>query len=340
MKKYIVDFLLVIIPLLLVVVGVNYYGDPAHKFDNDYEQKIVDILADGKNATNVDNCSERLLKNLLIKAKKGEHYEWAVYSSSRGMTISGFELGINLINLGVSSATVMDFIAIDYLCDEYRLSFDNVIIVIDPYFLCDAKQNPRWKENQRTFNEAMNMTFVEEERDCSWTDMFSATYFQASLKLLLLGKKQLKKTEIIDNPGQTVLSDGSISYPEMIRNKAQGDIDYNAGQNKSDVYKEYNSLSEPLKGLFEELVVRLQKKKVNIYFYEAPLHPLVYVNIKDIRGIKLQNEFFRDLAKKYNVPYLGAFNPEDCNCDNRSFYDADHMRRDVINRIMEQEIIK
>jgi hypothetical protein len=340
MKKYFVDFLLVIVPLLLVVVGVNYYGDPAHKFDNDYEQKIVDILDDGRNATNVDNCSERLLKNLLIGAKEGEHYKWAVYSSSRGMTISGFETGVNLINLGVSSATAMDYIAIDYLCDKNRLSFDNVIVVIDPYFLCDAKQNSRWKENQHIFNEAMNFPLVEEKRECSWTDLFSVTYFQASLKLLLMGKKKLKSTEITDNEGQTVLSDGSISYPERIRNKAQSDIDYEAGQNKSDVYKEFNILSEQLMPLFEELVVRLQRKKVNIYFYEAPLHPLVYANIKDIRGIKLQKDFFKALAKKYNVQYLGSFNPADCNCDNHSFYDADHMRRDVINKIMKEEIIK
>lgn len=339
MKKYIVDFLIVAIPFLLILAGVNFFVDPAHKFDNDYEQNIVDILCTGSNATNVDNCSERKLKNILIEKNSSKHFDWAVYSSSRGMTISSIETGANLINLGVSSATIMDFIAIDYLCGKDSLSYDKLILVLDPYYLCDAKQNERWKENESLYNEALGKDAIAKSDKWSLSDLFSPTYFQASFKLLLLGKKKLEKTDDVDNSGQTVVFDGSISYPERIRNKAQGTIDYEAGQNKSDVYTGYVELSDSLCSQFEILLDRLHKRGVSVTFYEAPMHPAVYDNIKNIQGIQLQEKYFREQCAKYGISIIGSFNPAECECDNTSFYDADHMRRDVINKIVKESII-
>jgi len=69
------------------------------------------------------------------------------------------------------------------------------------------------------------------------------------------------------------------------------------------------------------------------------LHPAVYKNVKDIKGIKRQHQYFEALSKKYSIPFLGSYNPVEVGCDNRSFYDADHMRREVINEIVKEHII-
>lgn len=339
MKKYIVDFLIVAIPVLLIIAGVNYFGDPAHKFDNDYEQRIVDILVTNHHAANVDNCSERRIKNLFIEAKAGMHYDWAVYGSSRCMTLSSIETGTNLINLGVSSATIMDFVAIDYLSKQKNLAFDNLIIVLDPYYLCDEKQNYRWKENSALFYEARGLSGKQEDTGESIWVIFSPTYFQSSLKSLLLGKKRLAITNTVNNEGQTTMYDGSISYAARIRNKDQAEIDYYAARNQSDVYDGYLEISDSLSTLFEELIQDLQKRGVNIFLYEAPLHPAVYEKVKEIKGIKKQHQYFEKLCEKYNIPLLGSYNPTDEGCDNRSFYDADHMRREVINETVKEKII-
>ena len=339
MKKFFVDILLVSFPVLGFMSSVCIIGDPAHKFDESYEVRINEYLASDKIVTNVDNCSERKLKKLFIRTNANKHYDWAVFSSSRGMTISSAETGSQLINLGVSGATVKDFLALDFLCSKSNLTYTNLIVVIDAYMLYHDKQDARWHECESVFNEAMNYP-CEIEYESKWGNLFSPTYFQSSLKLLLSGKSVLTSSETIDNPGLTICPDGSIAYPEKTRNKPQNEIDKHTEMNTSEVCHQFKYLSSELKNLFITFVNINKKKGVNAVFYIAPLHPILYSKIKDIQGVNLQLKFLANFLSENDYPLIGSLNPYEVGCDNTGFYDLVHMRREIINKYVREEIIE
>ena len=112
MKFFLVKLLIVLLPVLLFVVSINYLGDPAKLFVIDYEKTIASGILEGHNVTNLYNYNEGLLQKILI-TNGSSCPEDIVIGSSRTMNISSSMLkSKSFFNNGISGASIVDLIAI------------------------------------------------------------------------------------------------------------------------------------------------------------------------------------------------------------------------------------
>lgn len=340
MRKFFAELAIVGLPLLLLLMGVNYFIDPAHKFESDYEKRIAEFLAKGEAVTNVDNCDERMLKKYLIEANKGKHFDYMFFGSSRCMTISTETTGQNLFNLGVSGATIQDFIALYQLCIDNDITFDHVIISIDPGLLNEKNADDRWKSLESSYykyfgyhrktDNVIDFTIAK-----TLYTLFSVSYFQSAYKgaitSLISGypiKNELEITDTYENRLQTNFPDGTITYGEIYRNAQQSSIDKKADNPLRQEFVSYDKLSETYRGLFEEFLEALPCKTIS--FVTFAYMPSYYKRLMEIPGIVEQTYYLKNLAKSKGYPYYGSYNPEEEKALNTDFYDELHLRRKKI----------
>ena len=102
-----------LLPILVCIVIFNFMVDPARLFKaQDYERKMADAMISGSAVTNLENTNfnDRAMAKFMIQSLKSKK-DIGVLGSSRVMTISS-ELfpGKTLLNNGLSSATLEDYI--------------------------------------------------------------------------------------------------------------------------------------------------------------------------------------------------------------------------------------
>lgn len=69
MKLYLKSLLL-LLPIAIFIIAINFFVDPANIFYNGYEKGIAEHLVKGYNVTNVENYNERLLQKYFIDNMK------------------------------------------------------------------------------------------------------------------------------------------------------------------------------------------------------------------------------------------------------------------------------
>jgi hypothetical protein len=80
-------------PLAALLIGINYFVDPAHLFDRGRtERGIVTALSRGKRVTGLENYDERGFQRELAKRDTSSP-ETLIIGSSRAMTLSSAEIG-------------------------------------------------------------------------------------------------------------------------------------------------------------------------------------------------------------------------------------------------------
>src|SRR3989338_6442097 len=145
---------LLLLPILLVMTGFNYFMDPAGLFrGNDYYEGLAGILLKGNNISNLVNYDDRLLQKYLIEGlpeKKGI----VLLGSSRVMQISSdFFPGHTFMNHGVAGASLEDDMAIYWLYRKQGLLPSTVIIGLDPWLLNKNSGQLRFESILREYQE-------------------------------------------------------------------------------------------------------------------------------------------------------------------------------------------
>ena len=69
-----------------------------------------------------------------------------------------------------------------------------------------------------------------------------------------------------------------------------------------------------------------------------PLHPLSYKKIRELKGARDAFEFVDRYAKENNIPLIGSFNPADEGLTESDFYDGPHVRKEIMDKIVEREL--
>lgn len=340
MQKFLVKITLTILPLIIVLVLVNYFGDSAKLFDNNHEKKLASIVNSNHNLTNISNYDERLFQKEIINGRDTVA-DIVVIGSSRTMLInSDLFPGKSLINNSVSGATIEDLVAIYHLYKLKDRLPEKIIIGLDPWTFNDNNKLERWKSLSKEYH-AFHDSLVETDKYFKYHQLYSLSYFQSSIKSLITQIKEGDEpmaTDEIYNVTNTIHPDGSLTYAEAFRNASPKEIESKIiSYLDGDIYgiENYKTISLKVKQELELLIEDMHTHGIEVMFFLSPYHPRVYQFLKAHYSAIDQAEFYiNTFASTRNIKVLGSFDPDRVDLGENDFYDAMHVREGGIKVIV------
>ena len=344
--------LLYFIPIVFLLVGVNYFEDPANLFNEKYESGIAELLAQNYNVTNVVNYNDRSLQKQFIAKLKDCPTE-IILGSSRVMQInSSFFPTEKVINNGVGGATLEDDIAIFSMYENKSCKIHKVIMGIDPWLLNDHHDQKRWKTLASEYNSFLRKIYYPKSNRNSnldydfsqlekYQELFSFSYFSTSIKYLLEGiDKTYYPTKEPLNKGFTRMYDGSVNYDSAYRTVTPQKLNERVQENIAQIpiysLGDFSQLSTHYQFLFTLFVEYLQSQHIEVIFFLAPYHPDLYHLFKEnnsYQNVFVAEKYFQDFASKHNIKLIGSFDPVKCNVDKSLFYDDMHCNEKALLKI-------
>ena len=343
MQKFIFKISIFSLLILTFLVSVNYWGDSAKIFHPEYESKIAEIIFSNHNATNISNFDERILQKELIN-KLNSSPDVLVLGSSRTMLInSTYFKGDKVINNSVSGSSIEDLIAIYQIYHTKNILPKKIILGIDPWLFNKNNGQTRWHSLREEYYSFTNKKIEIEESilNNKAKQLFSLSYFQASFKNLpkvIVGNSEPIATDEIYNQSNTKLVDASLSYGKKYREVSNEQVNINARNYISgNIYsiEKFKNISPQIFKEFEHLCIEILDNNIELSFFLAPYHPIVYGKIKQDYQIVLDTETkILEFAKENSIECLGSFNPKKAGIDNKGFYDGMHSKEQTIKKIM------
>jgi len=346
MKEFIIKTSIPSIFILILLVSVNYWGDSAKIFHPNYENKIAEIIFNNSHATNISNFNERILQKELIQ-KLISSPDIVILGSSRTMLInSTYYENKKVINSSVSGASIQDLIAIFQMYSTKNRLPKKIILGVDPWLFNENNGQIRWQSLRKEYASFENQK-IEENDDLlnnKVKQLFSLSYFQASfinLPAVIVGKSDPIATEEIYNHSNTILVDASLSYSKKYREASNEEVNsaariYSSGGIYS--IENFKNISPQIFSEFEQLCIEILKNDIELSFFLAPYHPIVYKKIEQEYHIVLETENkLREFSKKRNIECLGSFNPATYGIESAGFYDGMHSKENTIKKILKVE---
>jgi hypothetical protein len=341
--------LLGFLPLAILVIGGNFFGDPANLFHAGYEDGIAHLLLQGKYVTNVGNCDERLLMKAFV-AGQVKPPKVLVLGSSRSLEMNSSRVPISgIFNACVSGASIEDLLAIFRMFSEKRIPPHTLIIGLDPWILNENNDQSRWKSLSAFYvamvgeidphgaddGRAFDAGFVP----LKWQELVSPGYFQQSIERLWKKwrnhepPQEYFPVDTLNNETFTRLIDGSIAYDRKFRERSEEEVLTSARSyiTNRPIYslRDFHHLSRKNQDLLEKFILHLKKQHCQLIFFLSPYHPEVYSYFtanESTQNVQLAEKFFRDLAKANAIPVVGSYNPAPYGLENKHFYDGMHLR--------------
>jgi hypothetical protein len=349
MNRFLTKVVLVLAPIFLFVVIVNYFGDAANLFSMDYEKKIANEILKGHHVTNITNYDERLLNKYLVNNSKSCP-EVLVLGSSRVMLINSSHFaGQTFFNNGVSGASIEDLLGIYELYEKKGCLPKKLILGLDPWTLNINNDQKRWVTLKDEYYSIANKltgskTVMESDNGFSkLAQLVSPSYFKMSLKKIISRSPELKGTDQKMNNGFTKLADGSINYDSNYRTATAAGVEKRAvDYMNGHIYgaENFDKLSPEVMLVLERFIKYLSGKNIEVSFFLTPYHPKVYSFVSGTdkyKQVALSEKYFIDLGKKYNVEIIGSFNPYLLHMDNSDFYDGMHCNEKGIAELLKSK---
>jgi hypothetical protein len=338
-------------------MSVNYFIDPANIFRKNYTSGIVDYLMQGYHVTNIGNCNERVLQKEYINRLKTCPDE-IVLGSSRAMLIGESMMqSDNLMNNGVSGATLEDFLGIYYLYEQKGWNnISKIIIVLDPWILNDKHGGNSWKTTLKIEYQTFYDILFEKNRTNSFKlDITIPSHYKELLSLSYLNASLLNMyyynttthylpTKEFCNEGMTRHTDGSICYGQNVQNATVEEQEKMIDEDFSNVRRfnmaNFTHLNPDYCLIFSKFIEYIQNKNTDVVFLLAPVHPKIYDYYGKHEYFKIVfdvENYFIDFAEKHQIKVWGSFNPVKYNFDDSGFYDGFHARPETIKKILDIE---
>ena len=340
MRIFLIKTISLSIPILIIILLVNYLGDASRIFDNEYEKDMAKIMNKGKHITNFGNCDERILQKELI-LRWTYTPDIVIIGSSRTMQISSESFpGLSLFNNSVSSACLNDIIGIYQLYKDKNVVPEKIIIGIDPLIFSANHKDERWRSIESYYYKFKNISYNKNSTAYKYKQLLSFTYFQSSVEYLKQKTKGIypKETDSKFNATKTKLNDGSLIYGKKNR-----EISISGIENKVNLflsydiknYESFKSISETVWNDFEMLIRDMKKNNVKVEFFLAPYHPEIYkeFSLKFQSVPEVENKIIV-FANKNNIKIYGSFNPDNIELNGNHFYDGIHCTKNGINKIL------
>ena len=341
MKRFVCYMMTLMVIVFGGIVTVNYALDPGHVYHGqEYIDKVIAGIKEGFHVEGISDIDERLYKLRFAELHKGESFDYLALGSSRIMTVSEDIMhGRSFLNLSISSCQIEEIIAFYQICKDFNIHYSSVLIPADPSLFNGHYIDDRWKCLGDYVNEFMgeDVTGSKFDWDIVW-NLFSVSYFRTALRSCIAGSKELKYVQTATNDGGTFRTDGSFTWGRSVREAPQSEIEEKARTTHFHLYKDYYDITEKRVALFTKLLERIKADGTKIYLICSPFHPIFYKKLLQLRGATEAFEFVDSYAKKNNIPLIGSFNPADEGLNESDFYDGPHVRKEVMDRIVEREL--
>lgn len=342
MRKFLFHVIFLSLPILLLLIVVNFYGDAGRIFQENYEKKMVDIINRGYYVTNVSNYDERIFRKELIKNIKTPP-DIIVLGSSRTLLInSEYFPGYSLINNSVSGASIQDLIGLYQLYKDVGCIPRKILMGIDPWLFNQNNGQVRWKSISKHYYKFLNVEDNDHKfQDNKYSELLSISYFQQSLKNILSrirGKSDPVPTKIKQNISNTILFDGSLIYSTKYSNVSISEVnDRITSYMTGGIYsiEHFNSISSKNWSEFEKLVDDIMQNNIELELILVPYPLTVYNRIKkDYPFVLTTEQIVKEFSKSNGIKIYGSFDPGVLNNDLRYFYDGMHCTELGIRKLL------
>ena len=350
--------LLLLLPLGLLLVGVNYKVDPANLFSGGaYERGVAALLARGQNVTNLRNFDERLLQKFSLQALP-QRPAVLVLGSSRSMLIGAplFPKG-TLHNGGVSGAVIEDLLAVYQLYTARGWHPDTLILGLDPWMFNANHGQERWKtlapealQMRRTLGavaagaaegEGLGGLVQSGSTAAKLAELVSLSYFQEAIKTLRDPSKRPSAYQAVataENDEFTKHPDNSISYDRRFRAQLAAPA-AQAYLALKPVYSlgSFTELAPDSRTTLRKFVGYAQQHGTVVKLFLAPYHPLVWQFLAtrpEYANVARAETWCRALAAEQRMAVAGSFNPISLGLTTADFYDGMHCRPAAVDQLL------
>ncbi len=362
--KRLMCFLLFSIPILSLLIFVNYNADPGNLFGAAPE-KMVGLFMEGKSAyVKSGNVEEREVDKKLIEAMPDSPECIAVGPSLVRWVNSDMVGSEKFYNLGMSSGNGYDVLAIFGQLERNGKMPDKVLFCVDTLFFDTAimENNKSWLPYEEDVQVALDMIGSSTELDDSqieilaaktskYGQLFSLTYFQSSMQYIsengISGDAKIGEPDA-EYQGAYYLKDNARVSAYHIENISEADVEeemeqYITGSSSS---KLENAITpnahldlEQVEN-FKKLITYLQENNVEIKFFLHPFPPLIWDYIIENGSYPMVEEldvFIHEYSAEKGIPITGSYNPYEVGCGNEDFQDYRHMKAERLYKYFDFE---
>lgn len=337
-----------LLPVPLILIAVNYLTDPAQILTGGaYEQEAATMMLQGHNVLTAANYNVPLLVKDYVQAMP-ERRDVVVIGSSRTRQLRGdLFAGRAFFNSSVDGATLQDDIANYQLYRNRHFIPSVVVIAADPFIFDENNgRSVRGSPYEQEYYQALaSYALAPLPQDdlpplgillpAGILEMFSPSYFQASLQALLSGAKfrmprPLAAESDIDQTYPTVRPDGSWSLSATVRATSPAQVRAYAASyaNKKSVsgFGVFSRIEPQSVKVFEAFVRSLRREQVQVILYLGPYHPTAYdvmVRPDKLPLIPTVESYLRAFAAENQLTVVGSYNPAGW-AVGTDFYDGIH----------------
>lgn len=340
MKRFLFRTLAVALPVLVLIVTVNYCIDPANIFSEDgLEQRAALMLLDGKNVAGLSNYDERRLQKEFV-SRLSEAPGTVVLGSSRGMLIdckNGDDS--SLVNSCVSGAGLEDIMAVYGLYAEHNRVPRRLIIELSPYMFNRSTQDTRYRTLDQEFDRVAVAAGLKQSQgpglkvDAKYVELVSLSYFQSAVRMLWQNTEVTAIAAVTDSMDKTRLikfPDGSIMYSGDYQKKGVTALEIQAAADFGNSER-FVTVSERRRKIFETFIGYLLEQGLVVEFYLSPL-PEQVCSKKPV--FKTVEAYVVSYASDHNIRVRGSFDSRKYGLSLADFYDGMHPRKQVYDSIM------
>lgn len=364
--KSIVKNLLIFSPLILGMILVNYFVDPAGLFrGGGYENGIVKIFMQGLNVANASNYNERLLQLCYINADK-KPKDTIVLGSSRVKQINADNFNSeNFFNHGISCASLEDFFTICEMYEEKNKLPSTIILGLDPWILNKNNDLRQWQffrdyyfafinrlqggKTVDTFFSRYNYLMFEIKQKLN---LISPSYFGITIRYLVRHIPELIKTGRIkmdyyptklDNANvanrldvNILVADGTLADGKDSILKMRADVKNYITHDPVYFLGGFYELDKENQQNFEKFVEYLLKRNTKVIFFIPPFHPYVYKYLMDSTRYQIiakAETYFRTIGSQKRIKVIGSYDPLQCGLKDEDFLDGVHPTREAVDKL-------
>lgn len=354
MKKLLLAAL-VFVPFVALVVGVNFYADPANVLRPGYEAQVAQILADGKNASNIRNMDDRALIQEYMERSDGA-IDTLILGSSHSMQItSGITGDKATFCAGVTGADLRDCISIWRLALDDGQTPSRVVLAIDPWMLAEGCLEKRaMTGGYRDFcadhgTRALATAGNWEARIEKMSQAVSLAYFQSSVEYLKKGLQNTRDpvpTEEYYTETDMRRADGSYGYNAALRDVTEENM-YDRVKDyilfKPELMADFDGISQLLVEQLGTFLDEMQQKGTTVSIFLPPFNNAYYDHIKTQTDNYVQilsvEPLVRQMAEERGIRVIGSYDPWSCGLTQLDFYDGLHCSSEAVERFWPEDFL-
>lgn len=322
-----------VIVFIILIISFSYLS--INFFSKNSTEDLLAKLLSKNEAVYVTKIDERkfIKKRIIHENLKPKIL---VIGSSRVMQVSNTNFNQQILNLGVSGASIEDHIAITLMALE-KFDVNTVLLGADPWLFNKYNYQSRWKTISEEYklslkNIQSNVKHNNIIKDSNTKNIFFYEKLINKLYNFLNIRKldlEIKKKQINNLKKDIILKDGRRVYNNReIKEKLKPKLllySMNDYEFSDEYYTLYKSFINYLSNVY--------KKKVILVL--SPYHHPSYQLTVQTKPFYLDAENkFRELSKETNIKLVGSYDASLTFCDSKEFYDHMHPKNSCMAKIL------